>query len=552
MNVTDLPNQENKLFNCTFLCEISDMVSSWLYPKNIGAAAQFLEYQLESDRRVVLYGAGTHSQLLWERLAKVTQGKIFRVLDQLPEGRGFPVSVQHPHKFLEGGEPYDRIILSHFDFESSMLETLHGLGVPDNKILPIYINPDYFSSLSEPGELPFISKEERQGKQVIVFVTLRGNRRILNDAVIEELVRDPEFVFVNLDMGRDKTVRRELYTSYFDCQRSIVQMVQALESLRPDLVYVHDQIETLYFLPRLLMNCIPGVPVVWEPYDLLHLMIDDYSVLGRDKGLSEAEIAFTQDNERYALKHSAGVVYKELGPLATHVYHNERQGPSLHFNQYLGADLLCTSDQVLEQPYRLVYAGTIDPSGQDNVFTGDNYLLGEFEKLLSQGLRLDIYLNCDEQGIDTLYQNYQQLERQFTDFRLHPRQQLEKLIPRLAEDFHFGIQIGRCDARMLKVNRRRYCSTFSAKLWTYLFAGLPVIVNEELEGMAAFVREHDVGLVVSCRSHSELVQLLDSIFPERYLELKINVQHLANKSCAQQMAPLLSHFVKQFHGKKSC
>jgi len=535
--------------DCEFLEEFSHVLGSWMYPKDIDAAVKFLVSQLEDLENVVIYGAGSHSQLLWDRFPVQTKSKIRCILDMYPEGKNFPVEVMHPTDFIKSGQPYDIIVLSHFDFESSMQEKLHDLGVNDDNILPVYINNDYYALLSKQSPVPELDKQTRQGRQVIALVTMRGDRKIMNDGVIAELAYDSRLVMVNLDMGRDKTERQDLYEIYYDCQRSVYHLLNAIQALKPDVIYIHDQIESLYFLPRLILQCMPGATVVWEPYDLLKLMIEDYAILGIDKALTANEIEFLRDNERFALENSAGVVYKEVGSLAESVYQQSRVLPSLHFNQYLESHLISHHEIIFESPYKLVYAGTIDPSRAEDVFTGDNYLLGEFELLLSQGLSLDVFLTCEKQVIPVQYQAYQELEELYPDFKIHARSPLDELIRKLSGKFHFGIQIGRCDKQMLEVNQRRYSSTFSAKLWSYIFAGLPIIVNEELQGMAEFVSRYDIGLTVSCYRHEDVALLLSKVTPERYAEMVVNVRELAEASCAEKMSSEMVDFLVNIYNQ---
>ncbi len=521
-------------------------LKTWLAPKDILLVSQFVTEQIRSFQKIIIYGAGTHTAALLENLSINARQKICYILDKYPKGRCFSVPVIRPEELLSINCEYDQIVLSHYDYEGSMHNTLLDIGIDDKKILPIYTNPEYLEYALGNHELPELLSVLKHEVPVIVFLSLRPTRKIFSEVGLHILKNIADMVAVNLDMGRDITTDPDAYDISYDCKRSLIILCDAIKLVRPDIIYVHDQIETYYLFIPLLKSCFPDIKIIWEPYDILRLMLDDYKILSEDKGLSEEEIDFLTSNENASLMLADGIVYKDVGVLAEKLMQEISNGSTLQYNQYLSKEHIASNKNTKKysKPYKLVYAGSLDTSGQENVFTGDNYLVNPFENLLSQGLHLHLYINCTTSELESLYEDYHPLLQSYSSFKMMPRLEMNRLIRALEGKYHYGIQIGRCNKEILRVNRRRYQSTFSAKLWSYLFAGLPVIVNQELVGMAEFVNRYGIGLVVSCHDYAQLGNVIEKVSETQYAQMKVNVCNLTQAFCVESRTPKFWSYLK--------
>ena len=519
-------------------------LNTWLAPKDVSIAATFIAEHTLLAKQIAIYGAGSHTTALLMRLPQEVRNKVCCILDIFPQGKAFPVPVIHPAALDNKYSNVDLVVLSHFDFEDSMFQTLRAHGIQENRIFPVYTHSKYPEFALSRLAIPEIRIPESKGRRVIAFISLRATRKIITKDVLHALQERDQFLFLNLDMGREIESDNDQYDLSVDCKRSILFMTDVIDRIQPDLVYVHDQIETHYLFVPLLKACFPQLAVVWEPYDILRLMLDDYSILIEDKGLNPSDIAFIQSNEEIALQSADGVVYKETGVLAQSLMEEKRAGAALPFGQYLGKAQITSASVKYTLPYRLVYSGSLDASGKHNVFTGDNYLVEQFEDFLRQGLMLDLYLNCNKEELQSLYKDYLPLEQAFPSFQMFPHRRVDDLIPEISHAYHFGLQIGRCNAEILRVNRRRYQSTFCSKVLTYCYAGLPVIVNTELESMAQLVTRYQLGLVISCHDYSQLGEKLNEMTPAEYQCMKENVKAFAKANTAETRALEMSQYLR--------
>ncbi len=551
---------------CPYIQKQMPLLETWIYPKDLGLAARFIEELVQDKSSFALYGAGIHTVQLLEKLSALARQKLLYILDAFPDQKAFPVPVLHP-KMVAPKLP-KVIILSHYDFESSMREDLLYLGVPDETIFPIYSNPlyrGYFSeslhaesltakdSPAEHGSTKSMLLQDRApvpcfvrhktSEPTLAFITLRRGRKILRDSACA-LLKPLGYATIHLDMSREEGIDlNAAFDQTIDCQRSLAVLFSILQQLVPDLIYIHDQVETLYFLPRLISELLPEAKIIWEPYDLFSFWPQDEAILSSSKPWSEREIRFIRENEAFNLKQADGLVYKEIGS-ATKAFLSEKRGkPSLYFNQYLPQRLNHDCPKPYRPPFRLVYAGALLTQKED-LFNGDGYLVDLFEKLLAQGLELGVFASLDSGQLAASHMVYLELARRFDNLSISPKLPLEELIPSLAQGFHFGLLLGRYNEAIVNLHQTRLSTTFSAKFWTYMAAGLPVIVNEELQGMAAFVKKYGVGMIIPYKAHERLGQSLAALSENEYHTLQQNAVRLANAFCIENQISELDAFFK--------
>ena len=524
------------------------LINTWLYPKDLDLAAEFVEEKVKHVSDIIIYGGGTHTLALFDKLSDKAKCKIKKILDLIPVGKNFNVPVIHPKVLKVDNLDFDKIVLSHYDSEDSMKQYLTSIGIEVKDILPIYTNPDYHSMVEKKYKWIDGIEFNKDSKNVVTFVSLQNNLKIFLDEGIRLLRKTGNYKTVNLNMCREFLKTDGIYDCEFDCKRSIYLLCRFIEKISPDIIYVHDELETLYFLPKVLKKFYPKIKIIWEPYDLL--ILSCRSKRENNKRWSDEEFQFAMENERYNLENIDGVVYKESGKLANDVYHVERKRPSLNFYQYLPKKIKVCFDIKYEEPFKLVYAGSI------HLFTIDNqinyYPRDEFGKILAQGIHVDLYVNANKDEIRLMYQDYVSLKKIYNEFGIFPRKDICALVKLIGKKCHFGYFVATYDSSA-DVGKRIYSTVFSGKIWAYIFAGLPVIIKvdgEERVGMGAlldFIVKHGIGIYYN--RDDNLSDILRRIKPDEYYAMKKRVCLLADKFCMENKIHEMDNFMKVVRGR---
>lgn len=158
-------------------------------------------------------------------------------------------------------------------------------------------------------------------------------------------------------------------------------------------------------------------------------------------------------------------------------------------------------------PHRLVYAGGVMPfhlaikNGHENqVF--DPVIEGTG----GGGLELTIYANqnarnmfWDEQG------RYLSMQERMPHFCFRPGLPFFAL-PEGIRDFHYGLLYDNVELSSYRIEA--FHTNMSTKIFSYLEAGLPLLVYEEFDYIARLAREHGMGLVYSLKKLDRLPELL--------------------------------------------
>jgi len=168
--------------------------------------------------------------------------------------------------------------------------------------------------------------------------------------------------------------------------------------------------------------------------------------------------------------------------------------PSPEFISY-GAGKLSANDGVT----RLVYAGGLVPENDRHppaLFPETN-MHKAFQALLAQGMAIDVLHDPNaEKGVeDPLYAQYARLAEAYPLFRFRKGVPPDALSDALNE-YDYGILLMDYDESVVKISEHQRKGVMATKIFAYLEAGLPVLVNAEYEEMARYVTEHGIGLPI--------------------------------------------------------
>jgi len=307
-------------------------------------------------------------------------------------------------------------------------------------------------------------------------------------------------------------------------------------SRQVDLVYVQAHARQVH-LGRMVKEILPGVKVVQEVYDWMETVVPDAERAEAEGYFTKNELSRIIACERWLRDNLDGFIYKNTGRWMEAACRRAR-APSLRL-------LPCHSARLRKRPVprrggapRLLFTGKIAPSSWSRSYYGDVMLEKVFQVLLRQGMEVTAYPTpvVPVDSFERQYAEYHTLARLWPAFRFEPPASLDQVIA-VGRDFDYGLMLYSFEG--VRVGKEHLKGAMASKMFTYLAAGLPVLVSRELESMAAFVERHQVGLVLSDDMLPRLREALETVDLHR---LKENVEKVQERYVMENFAGRLLRF----------
>ncbi|WP_320040103.1 hypothetical protein [uncultured Desulfobacter sp.] len=170
--------------------------------------------------------------------------------------------------------------------------------------------------------------------------------------------------------------------------------------------------------------------------------------------------------------------------------------PYEHFHSYPLPEFFKSEPPESSAPYRIAFAGTLSPSYFPDPPFGDVKLMDLAHTLTDQGMEFHIFLNPYQanqaQGI---FWDYQYFAARTPGFKIYSGCGPEELSQKLAS-MHFGSMLYQFPPNF-SINPEHLTYIMPTKFFSYVEAGLPVLVSDRFTALAALVKEHGIGLVIS-------------------------------------------------------
>lgn len=299
------------------------------------------------------------------------------------------------------------------------------------------------------------------------------------------------------------------------CGGSLSRLTALLRALPADTAIYLQAHARWVWLGQLVAAVAPQLRLVQEIWDWMDAFVEP----GRaqdfvDDGVfSHAELALMRNAESWVRQHAHAVVHKHGG-------HEQpawpRDAAAREF-RIMPCPPKAWSRPPLRRepgPWRLVHVGQIKSQHAPARVFGDLQLAPLFQQWTRQGLYVGAYPGVTPVG-DALV-DYELLERRDHAFTLHRHRSIAQLVTALHGAHDYGLLLYPFP-RELAVGRAHLRTALASKLFTYVAAGLPVLVSPELAYMAELVERHGIGVVIEARDHARLRERLDAI---DYLQLQ--------------------------------
>ncbi|TVM04127.1 MAG: hypothetical protein CV087_01645 [Candidatus Brocadia sp. WS118] len=223
--------------------------------------------------------------------------------------------------------------------------------------------------------------------------------------------------------------------------------------------------------------------------------------------------------------------------------------PVLEFPTYVCDEFFEEEEKYSQRDGRtyLVYGGIVAPSHQPKEIYGAAQFIDLAKNFIRQGLCFHMYLSphFSPIQIDTLYSDYIQLAAESPDFNFQYGIPLDRATKEFSKyDFAVMIHI----TKGTKMNAFHFNTCIPTKFFTYLSAGLPVIINKEFAYIVSVVRKYEIGIVVD---QDEIDSLAEIIKSYDYEKLKANVKRARDEFSMKKHIGRLIEFYGQRDGNFS-
>jgi len=157
------------------------------------------------------------------------------------------------------------------------------------------------------------------------------------------------------------------------------------------------------------------------------------------------------------------------------------------------------SSNVTNFKTKLVFIGGIPPLtlNRPHEFFGDAQLLTVIDKLMSKGCHLDIYNNpliAQQKDYPLFYDKFFELSDSYENFNFYLGEHPQLLGKKIA-NYDYGLMV--YDFSGVYTGDLHFKHLIPTKLFSYLEAGLPVLVSARFEAVCEIVLKYNIGLVIN-------------------------------------------------------
>lgn len=413
-------------------------------------------------------------------------------------------------------------------------------------------DPHFFELLEEKIERTKYLKFKKTVRQLLRKMLALGIAGCLQDLSIKGVIRSmnslsrkkkilfvaglPTFNLAGISIYLRKTGEFEtvlltenpwlvgFFKQYFDTvcvYNSYSDVAQLFIASKPYIIHIQGSLQ--YYFLGVMANCLGRASAVIGFNDIPSLTEMPEENRKELWGIShDAQLDYF--SEEFLFKRADGIILtmNTIAAGDTLRLRYESTTPLLEFPTYV-CDEFCREEEKYSHrdgKVHLVYGGIIAPSDKPKEIFGDNQFLALAKKLLNQGLCFHMYLSphFSPLQIRKLYQDYIQFAVETSNFSFKqgiPHDQAIKEFSR----YDFATMISIFDG--VKLNTFHWETAMPSKFFTYLSAGLPVIVSKEHGNISSLVRNYECGIVVD---QKDLDNLFDIIKHCDYKKLKTNVK----------------------------
>ncbi len=449
----------------------------------------------------VLYGAGTFSKALLQRLQNEKTIKIVGIADvkgdALKTFHGLPVKTIAQWAAHDDIKDLD-ILIAHPRSEAAMMQAAYAMGISETKVHCLFTSQKFtkFNTKNQAMKLASV-KSEYNDKNIdhVVISTSPRQWRVVQDEKLAELYGKKNILGLHYLPSH---LEEPSCIPYVSCHQSLSLMVDILQTLKPKSIYLRT---TTQWANSYLMLCLhhlfPNVKIIHEAYDWA-IMFQNH-LLQRDWGYSETDIAIAKYSEIYSLRFSELIICKNDGPLWDEIVFDYAD-KVFSISPYIGTDTTSFAPVALpaSDHLKIVYAGSVVPA-QELVSGGVKvlHIVETIEKTITDhpDISFDLYnVLHTSPDQDDMFSYYSDRYNDNPQITYHRRINSDKMLDKLTEYDVGWLFMDHSNKQQIPYNAM---VSMPNKVSSYIFAGLPIITNTTVNYVASLILLFNAGIVAS-------------------------------------------------------
>ncbi len=348
------------------------------------------------------------------------------------------------------------------------------------------------------------------------------------------------------------------YEKYFDVVfvfSSIYTLYYILKKAKPYLVHVQGTTRNANHF-GILAKFFSKSKTVFNFYDIPSTTIteDEIATAGSLVG-GEKVIGLDFFSERFACEKCDGLIFGYSTEVRERLKSRYSINiPMLEFHSYPCDEFIsegCDKYSDKDGKVHLVYGGNVAPSRLPEQYFGDCQFHSLIDKITRQGIHFDIFvMDASLRRIKRAYGDYLLMSEENPLFRFKRGKPLDEVTKEFSR-YDFGMMVydfyKGTFHKGTRIMEEHIPMRLADKFFTYLEAGLPILISEELRYGAMIVKEYEMGIVVSQKDLDNLSGIIKSYDREK---LKANVKRAREELSMKRQIGRLIDFYEQVVGNK--
>jgi len=270
-----------------------------------------------------------------------------------------------------------------------------------------------------------------------------------------------------------------------------------LSRLDADIIHVQCRMWE-YVMARFVLERKRRARVICEFYDITGIVSKREAYY---RHWLPAAVDLELDCERMIFRESDGIVHRfPTDLIAEHAATYGRVPPQIEMQQYPLAPLIQSRAPASQESGRIrcVYIGGVVPRNDRHrpEFYPNWGAPAAWEVLLEAGISVAIYYTPYGQSDMPGFEFLVDMQKRYPHFEIKPTLPANELAAGIA-DYDFGLIVNDLDMANTLCRPELYKGGVGTKLFHYLEAGLPILINSEYEYATSIIEENGMGLSVS-------------------------------------------------------
>lgn len=486
---------------------------------------------LKPDSRIVLYGCGKTGELLSKNYSESLKMHRIRFATSTAEKRstfnGYPLE-----NISDVSDDIDCLVLLSKNYEREMLTAVEHLTRQKIKMLGEVVQSIDCSDIIENArtyirdvvlekDIRNINRLNDASRPLVCFTTINASHNFLKIMLSLKKQGYQVVLVLNNDIinnafSIDKFTEHGYFDYLYVTKYSYsLELLQILKSCNVSFVHAVASMAENISLAYVIAN--NPCPVVVEYCDVKQIVFEGNDEMAKSQlGLTQEGFEIEKKAQEIVYTESDGILIKDSPEIIDHLENIYGQRPPwLHFFPYSCNEFVVReSKEKLSQKSgktHIVYAGCLHNNPLWHPTPIFKSTLKAIEFLSEQEIYFSIYNAMDSTGQG--FEEYLELAEKNEFFEYHFALPYDQLSPILSQ-YDFGWFC--FDFSNALESSFFHKTTFGSKIFTYIEAGLPVLISPEQEYMSSVVEELGVGQSLQFNNIKNLSDIINQMDIQAY------------------------------------